>query len=84
MKKFTVDFVEGSVVTLLEKGNECNKVIFRDQKLSESVQDGNIVAVILNEDGTIKSFEIMQEEAYQVKKENEDLLKKILKKSKEN
>jgi hypothetical protein len=81
---FTVDFVEGTKITLLERGNESNKVIITDQKLSESVQDGDLVAVNLNEDGTIESFELLNEETMRVKKENDYLLSNVLKKSKKN
>jgi hypothetical protein len=80
MKTYTVDFVEGDQITLLERGNEDHKVIVTDEALSRKLTDGMLIDLAVTENGSVQSFKILTEEAKQVKEQNEKLLDKILKK----
>lgn len=80
MKTYTVDFVEGDQITLLERGNEDHKVVVTDEELSRELTDGTLVDLMVREDGSVSSYKILTDETKQVKEQNQHLLDKILKK----
>ncbi|WP_226675893.1 hypothetical protein [Rossellomorea aquimaris] len=81
MKTYTVDFVEGDKITLLERGHEEHKVIVEDEALSRKLTDGMLIDLMVREDGSVSSYKILTDETKQVKEQNQHLLDKILKKS---
>lgn len=80
MKTYTVDFVEGDQITLLERGNEDHKVIIEDEALSRKLSDGMLIDLMVGEDGSVSSYKILADETKQVKEQSQHLLDKILKK----
>lgn len=80
MKTYTVDFVEGDQITLLERGNEDRKVIVMDEALSKILTDGTLIDLSVREDGSVGSYKILTNETKQIKEKNEKLLNKISKK----
>jgi hypothetical protein len=82
MKTYTVDFVEGDQITLLENGNEGNKVIVKDEALSRKLTDGTLIDLSVRHDGSVQSYKMLIDETKDAKKQSQKMLDKILKKRK--
>ncbi|WP_453993252.1 DUF3006 domain-containing protein [Bacillus nitroreducens] len=75
--KYTVDRFEGHLAVLLLRDNERIQININRDELPSDLQEGDIIHLDLNEDGSIKYVEILHEETAQARKTAEDLLEKL-------
>ncbi len=80
---YTVDrIVDGETAVLLQRSDESKEMNILTNKLPKGVKEGDILDISFNEDESIKSVKIMQEETESAKQKAENLLQKIINKNK--
>lgn len=82
MEKYTVDRFEGEFAVLLLSSDESVQKDVPKEQLPDNVQEGDIVEVSFNEDGTVKEAMIKREETISRKEKAQSLLEKLKSKNK--
>lgn len=82
MEKYTVDRFEGEFAVLLLSSDESVQKDVPKEQLPDNVQEGDIVEVSFNEDGTVKEAMIKREETISRKEKAQSLLEKLKNKNK--
>jgi len=72
--KYTIDRFEGHLAVLLLRDNEGIQININRDELTSDLQEGDIIHLDLNDDGSIKYVEILHEETVKARKTAEDLL----------
>lgn len=82
MEKYTVDRFEGEFAVLLLSSDESVQKDVPKEQVPDNVQEGDIVEVSFNEDGTVKEAMIKREETISRKEKAQSLLEKLKSKNK--
>ncbi|TYS87852.1 DUF3006 family protein [Rossellomorea aquimaris] len=81
MKKYTLDQIEGNKATLLLRSNESEELIV-DKDIVLPAEEGDILEVTFSETNKILSTKVLAKETTAAKQKANDLLQKLIKKSK--
>ncbi|WP_453992083.1 DUF3006 domain-containing protein [Bacillus nitroreducens] len=77
LNKYTVDRFEGNLAVLLLRQNEEVQIEIAKKNLPSELQEGDIINLELNDDGSVAFVEILQEETIRLRRTAEDLLNKL-------
>ncbi|WP_262371892.1 DUF3006 domain-containing protein [Rossellomorea aquimaris] len=81
IKKYTLDQIEGNKATLLLRSNESEELIV-DKDIVLPAEEGDILEVTFSETNKILSTKVLAKETTAAKQKANDLLQKLIKKSK--
>ncbi|MFC7783352.1 DUF3006 domain-containing protein [Rossellomorea sp. GCM10028870] len=81
IKKYTLDQIEGNKATLLLRSNESEELIV-DKDIVLPAVEGDILEVTFSETNEIMSSKVLAKETTDAKQKANDLLQKLINKSK--
>ncbi|GKV70465.1 hypothetical protein NCCP2716_29630 [Sporosarcina sp. NCCP-2716] len=78
MTVYTIDRFEGDVAVMLERGNETVQRDIPVAELPSTVEQGDILDIEFDEDGTVRKAVTLTEQTLAAKQRAEALLQKLL------
>lgn len=75
--KYTLDRFDEGFAVLLLKENEAVEKLVPEESLNETANEGDVIEVVFNEDGTINNFTILESETKEMKESVSSLIEKL-------
>ncbi|MHC0036329.1 DUF3006 domain-containing protein [Pseudoneobacillus sp. C159] len=75
--KYTIDRFEGELAVLLYRLDETVELLVKREELPEGIEKGSILELEMAA-GVIQSIRLLEEETNSIRKENEEILQKLV------
>jgi len=75
--KYTLDRFDEGFAVLLLKENESVEKLVPEESLNKTANEGDVIEVVFNEDGTINNFTILENETKEMKDKVTDIITKL-------
>ena len=75
--KYTLDRFEKEIAVLLFRDDETKELLISKESLPLNAEEGDIVFIEFNEEGSVQRIELLEEETEAARQKVEDLLSKL-------